>query len=129
MLESLGDALIVVGEYDLALEHLLENEKLAIQIGAVVQRVWAMGLQSLCLLRLDRWQEVIRLDEKRRELERRYSEDLLGGGNCVLLAITSAAHALMGNLEQASLLRDRAYAFMTRSDEQPGANWERAQYY
>lgn len=129
ILEGLSDALMVVGEYHLAMEHLLEQEAMAIRIGAVAQQVWALGLQALCLLRLDRWQEVFGLDEKRRELERRYSGDLLGGGNCVVLSMSATAHALQGDLEQARALREQAYAFMTRGESEPLENWERTQYY
>ena len=111
------------------MHHLLEKEELAIQIGAVAAQVWALGLQALCLFRLDRWQEVFGLDEKREELERRYSEDQLGGGNCVVLSIASATHALQGNLDQSQVLREQAYALMTRSESEPLENWERTQYY
>jgi DNA-binding SARP family transcriptional activator len=129
ILEGFSDALMVVGEYDLAMEHLLEQEAMAIRIGAVAQQVWALSLQALCLFRLDRWQEVFGLDEKREELERRYSEDQLGGGNCVVLSIASATHALQGNLDQSQVLREQAYALMTRSESEPLENWERTQYY
>lgn len=129
ILEGLSDALMVVGEYHLAMEHLLEQEAKAIRIGAVAEQVWALGLQALCLLRLDRWQEVYKLDEKRRELERRYSGDQLGGGNCVVLSISAAAHALQGDLDQARAVREQAYAFMTRGESDPLESWERTQYY
>jgi tetratricopeptide (TPR) repeat protein len=129
ILEGLSDALMAVGEYDQAMPHLLEKEKLAIQIRAVAAQVWALSLQALCLFRLDRWEELFRLNEKRRELERHYSDDQLGGGNCVVLSICAAARALQGDLDQARVLRQQAYDFMTRKDGGSSENWGRTQYY
>ena len=124
ILLSFTDALMVVGEYAQAMQQLLESERLAIQIRDVAGRVWALGLQALCMFRLDRWDELFKLEEKRRELEQRYSRDQLGGGNCVVLSLCAAAHALQGDLDQARFLREQAFAIMARD-----SNWGRTQYY
>jgi tetratricopeptide (TPR) repeat protein len=129
ILESLSDALMAVGEYEQAMHHLLENEALAIQIDAVAAQVWAMGLQALCLFRLDRWEELFELDERLRELERRYSLNQIGGGNCVVISICAAAHALRGDLNKAQVMREQAYAFMTRGGWDSPEDWERTQFY
>ncbi len=129
ILESLSDALMAVGEYAQAMRHLQEKEELAIKIGAVAAQVWSLGLQALCLFRLDRWEELFRLDEKRRKLEGRYSLNQIGGGNCVVLSICAAAHALRGDLDQARVMREQAYAFMTRGGFDSPEDWIRSQYY
>ena len=120
---------IRVGEYTQTMDYLLEKEELAIQIRDITVQVWSLGLQALCLLRLDRWEEVFKLEEKLRELERRYSSDQLGGGYCVVLSICGAAHALQGDLDQARVLREQAYAFMAAGVLETTENWGRSQYY
>ncbi len=129
ILESLSDALIAVGEYDQALPFLLELENLTIQIGAIVDHIWALSLQALCHFRLDRWEEVIRLEGNRRELERRHSSVQLGGGYCVILSLSAAAHALQGDLDQARTQREQAYEFMLGGAERPPDNWGRSEFY
>jgi DNA-binding SARP family transcriptional activator/tetratricopeptide (TPR) repeat protein len=129
ILENLSDALIAVGEYDQALSFLLELENLTSQIGAFVDHIWALGLQALCLFRFDRWEEIFRLDEKRRELEGRHSSVQLGGGYCVILSLSAAARALQGDLDQARVQREQAYEFMLGGAEGPPENWARTEYY
>jgi tetratricopeptide (TPR) repeat protein len=129
ILESLSDALIVVGEYDQALPFLLELGNLTIQIGAIADHIWALGLQALCLFRLDRWEEIFTLEEKRRELERRHSSDQLGGANCVVLSLSAAARALQGDLDQARVQREQAYEFMLGGAWGTPDNWGRSEYY
>jgi tetratricopeptide (TPR) repeat protein len=129
ILEGHSDALIAVGEYAQAMHHLQEMEELAVEIGSIASQVWALSLQTLCLFRLDRWEELFKLEEKLGELERRSSrEQLVGGGNCVVLSISAATHALQGDLDQARVMREQAYAIMAG---QSGAteNWERTKYY
>jgi len=119
----------VAGEYAQTLDHLLEMEELAIEISVVGSQVWALSLQALCLFRLDRWEELFKLEEKLGEVERRSSRDqLVGGGNCVVISISAAAYALRGDLDQARVMREQAYAIMAG---QSGAteNWERTKYY
>ena len=67
-----GMALMYVGEYEQAIPHLQEAEALALKAQSIGQQTAAIGLQSQCAFRLDRWDEVIALEEKWRELERRY---------------------------------------------------------
>jgi len=129
ILESLSDALMAVGEYDQTLPFLLELADLTIQIGAIADHIWSLGLQALCLFRLDRWEEIFRLEENRRELERRHSSDQLGGGNCVILTISAAAHALQGDLAQARAQHKQAYDFMLGGAEGPPESWGRSEFY
>ena len=129
ILESLSDALMAVGEYDHALPFLLELEDLTIQIGVIDDYIWALGLQALCLFRLDRWEELFKREKKRRELERRHSSDQLGGGNCVILSLSSAARALQGDLDQARVQREEAYKIMLGGAEGPSDSWGRSEFY
>ncbi|MGB3717119.1 MAG: AAA family ATPase [Candidatus Promineifilaceae bacterium] len=124
-----SSALIAIGEYDQALPFLLELGNLTMLIGAITVHIWTLGLRALCLFRLDRWEEIFRIEENRRELERRHSSDQLGGGTCVVLSLSAAAHALQGDLNQARVLREQAYAFMVRSEGGIPDNWGRSQYY
>ena len=130
ILGGLSDALMAVGEYAQAMHYLLEREELAIQIRDAATQVWAMGLQALCLLRLDRWEELFKLEEKLRDLERRYPGDqIVSGGNCVVLSFSAAAHALQGELDRAGVLREQAYAIMASGPEGTPENWGRTHYY
>jgi tetratricopeptide (TPR) repeat protein len=131
ILESLSDALMAVGNYAEAMHYLQEKEGLAIQIRNISSQVWALSLQALCLFRLDRWEEIFRLEDKLRELERQYAGDqLLSGGNCVVISISAAARALQGNLDQARVMREEAYAIMAeKSAGRLPENWSRTQYY
>jgi tetratricopeptide (TPR) repeat protein len=129
ILESLSDALIAVGEYDQALTWLMELGNLTLQMGAIAEHVWSMGLQALCLFRLDRWEEIIELEENRRELEGRHSADQLGGGICVVISLSAATRALQGDQEEARFQRDQAYELMQGAAGGNWDNWFRTQYY
>ena len=129
ILEGLSDALMAVGKYAQAMDYLLEREKLEIQFGSVARQVWTLGFQALCLFRLDRWDELLKLDEKRRALERRYSGDLIGGRNCLVISLSAAARALQGDLDQARFLREQAYVIMAPGAGGSPEHWGRAQYY
>jgi len=129
ILASLSDALMDVGEYAQVMPYLLEAESLAIQIGAVAGQIWTLALQSLCLFRLDRWEELFKLDEKRQELDQRYSRDQLGGGNCLAISVSAAARALQGDLDQARVMRERSYSSMVYGAGGSPENWGRSQHY
>jgi len=77
-LRSTGAAWMYVGEYEQAMPLLQEAESLAEQTRLIEQQANALGLQAQCFFRLDRWDEVIALEVKWRELERRYSRERVG---------------------------------------------------
>ncbi|HSF82134.1 MAG TPA: adenylate/guanylate cyclase domain-containing protein [Anaerolineales bacterium] len=77
-LRSTGAAWMYVGEYRQAMPFLQEAESLAVQIKLVEQQANALGLQAQCWFRLDQWDEVISLESKWRDLERRYSRERVG---------------------------------------------------
>lgn len=77
-LRGVGMARMFLGEYAQALPPLREAERIAEEIQAIQLHVTATGLQAQCLFRLDRWDEVLRLEENWRAQERRYSREQVG---------------------------------------------------
>lgn len=77
-LRSAGAARVYVGEYQPALPYLREAAALAAQAYAVEQQANAIGLQQQCWFRLDTWDEVLKLEDQWRALERRYARERVG---------------------------------------------------
>ena len=77
-LRGVGMAQMYVGEYAQALAPLREAENLADDIQAIEFSIFATGLQAQCLFRLDRWDQVLKVEEKWRALERRYPRERVG---------------------------------------------------
>jgi class 3 adenylate cyclase/tetratricopeptide (TPR) repeat protein len=75
---SLGAALAFQGEYEQAVPHLQEAESLAQEAQLVDQQTNAIGLQALCSFRLDRWDDVLAIEDRWRDLERRYTRERVG---------------------------------------------------
>ena len=122
-----GMALMYVGEYEQAIPHLQEAEALAIKAQSIGQRAAAIGLQGQCAFRLDRWDEVIALEEKWRELERRYPRQRVGP-TCFSAALSGSVHALRGDLERAKAYAKESYDFMIGVSGPP-EEWQRNQHY
>jgi DNA-binding SARP family transcriptional activator len=128
LLQQLGNALRNVGEYTQAIPLLSEAESTAVQIGAVDQQVFALVAQAHCWFRLDRWDELFRIDERRRDLEQRYLPEEIGA-SCLEIAFASAALALQGDLGKARALREQAHGIMVRLAGGTADNWGRIQHY
>ena len=126
---SLSDALIPVGEYAQAITYSIEAERLAAQIPALGPPFWTLSIQALCWLRLDRWDELLEVDKKRQDLEKRYSREQFGGAYCMELAVAAAGLALQGDFDQARVLREQAYDYMVQGSGGSTENWGRTQYY
>ena len=122
-----GAALMYVGDYEQALPHLQEAEGLATRAQAVDQQVTALGLQSQCWLRLDRWDEVLATEERWRDLERRYPRERVGE-TCFFAALSASVYALRGDLERANAYRKESYDYMV-SMSGPPEQWQRNQFY
>ena len=122
-----GMALMYVGEYEQALPHLQEAEALAIKAQSIGQQTAAIGLQSQCAFRLDRWDEVIALEEKWRDLERRYPRQRVGP-TCFTAALSGSVYALRGDHEKASAYAKESYDFMVGVSGSP-EEWQRNQHY
>jgi tetratricopeptide (TPR) repeat protein len=127
ILGSVGSALVYVGEYTQALPYVLEAESLSDHIRAVERRVHALGLQSQCCFRLDRWDDMFQIDEKRAEMEKLYPRERVGL-TCFEIGLAATVHALRGEFDHAKLLREQAYAIMASTSGAP-ENWWRNQHY
>lgn len=77
-LRGVGQAHMYVGEYRQALPHLNEAENLADSIQAYELLTFAMSIETQCQLRLDQWDEVLKIEQRWRDLERRYSRERVG---------------------------------------------------
>jgi tetratricopeptide (TPR) repeat protein len=77
-LRGLGAAHMYVGEYDIALPYLEEAEEMASRLQAIDQMANALGLQAQCAYRSDKWDDVLALESKWRELEIQYTRERVG---------------------------------------------------
>jgi predicted ATPase len=75
---GIGLALMYVGEYEKALPYLDEAEALAENVRAPDQVANAVGIRAQCLFRLDRWDEVLEVEKRWRDLDLRYTRERVG---------------------------------------------------
>jgi tetratricopeptide (TPR) repeat protein len=75
---GMGVALMYVGKYAQALPYLEEAESLAVQVRAPDQTANALGIMAQCLFRMDRWDEVLVVEERWRDLDTRYTRERVG---------------------------------------------------
>jgi len=73
-----GVALMYVGEYARALPYLEEAENRATDVRAPDQIANALGITAQCLFRLDRWDEVLEVEKRWRDLDLRYTREQVG---------------------------------------------------
>ena len=128
---SLCHALIPVGEYAQAIAYAIEAENLIAQNPAlaIAKPFWTLDDQALCWLRLDRWDELLQVDKKRQEIEKRYSPEQSSGEYCMELAVAAAGLALQGDFDKARVLREQSYDYMVQSAGGSTENWARSQFY
>jgi predicted ATPase/class 3 adenylate cyclase len=122
-----GQALMLVGEYVQALPNLLEAESLAGQMQDVQLEKWALDERTHCLFRLDRWDEILNLGEKLRDMQQRYPREQIGP-SCYAIAVIASIHAMRGELDLARGQRQEAQAIMTALSG-PIEGWARQQHY
>lgn len=77
-LRGVGAAHMYVGEYSTAIPYLDEAQELATRLQAVDQMTNAYGLKAQCLYRMDRWDDVLDLESRWRDLEQRYTRERVG---------------------------------------------------
>ena len=123
-----GNALIQVGEFTQALSFLLEAENMAKQIHDVNLATYALGLQAQCLYSLDRWDEMLQIEGKRRSLEERYGYDRVDR-MCFYCGLSANVLALRGDYGQARTWREIAYNHMEELSGGPPEKWSRAGHY
>jgi DNA-binding SARP family transcriptional activator len=128
VLYQLGRSLLSVGEYEAALTHAKAAEDLSAAIRDVAAQVNALTLQSQCLFPLDRWDDLLGVDEKLREIQARNPFERLGVAMCFHTALLSAIKTRRGERAQADILRDESYGVMTKIAGPP-ERWVRNQHY
>ena len=126
-LRALGSARMNVGQYAEALPVLAEAEALASRARATDQIVNALGIQAQCLFRLDRWDEVLVVEEKWRELEKRHTREQVGP-TCFFVALSASIHARRGELDKASSYAKESFDFMVSVSGEL-EHWQRNQFY
>jgi tetratricopeptide (TPR) repeat protein len=126
-LRGMGVALMYVGEYHQALPYLAEANELASEIRATDQIANALGIQAQCLFRMDNWDEVLAIEQKWRELEKRYSRERIGE-TCFFVALSGSVHALRGDDHLAGDYAEESYDYMVSMSGLP-ENWQRNQFY
>lgn len=126
-LRGMGVAFMYVGEYRQALPMLEEAAERATKIKAIDQVANALGIKAQCLFRMDRWDDVLKVEEKWRDLEKQYSRERIGE-TCFFVALSGSVHALRGDLEQAKRYAAESYDYMVSMSGLP-ENWQRNQFY
>jgi hypothetical protein len=120
-------ALMYVGEYEQAIPYLQEAEVLALKAQSIGQQTAAIGLQSQCAFRLDRWDEVIALEDRWRDLERRFPRQRVGP-TCFNAALSGSVYALRGDLDKSKAYGKESVDFMIAMSGAPEI-WQRNQFY
>ncbi|HEY5983456.1 MAG TPA: adenylate/guanylate cyclase domain-containing protein [Anaerolineales bacterium] len=124
---DVGDALMCVGEYAQAIPYFLEAETLAAQAKAVELEMFALFERNTCLVRLDRWDEVLEQRARVNEFRRGYARERIGP-TCGSIALFASVHALRGELDLARKQRQDAAEIMIEFAG-PMEQWERVQHY
>lgn len=126
-LRGIGLALMYTGEYAQALPYLQEAAELATRVTATDQIANALGIQAQCLFRMDRWDDVLAIEEKWRDLERQYARERVGE-TCFFVALSASVHALRGDLKRANNYAKESFDYMVSMSGQPD-QWQRNQFY
>ncbi len=127
ILERASSAQQDVGDYAQALMHLHAAVRLAEEQRATMQQMELLSVQAVCLLRLDCWDEILRIEAQRQGLEQRYSAEQLGT-TCVIDAIVGAVYALRGESATAAVRRQKSYDTMV-GVAGPVERWLRGQHF
>jgi hypothetical protein len=106
-------ALQTVGEFSEGLPLAFEAEALAAQIRDVSGQANAMQLQSQCFFGLDRWDETLEVENRRKALEAEYGVDLLDR-MCYYCGINANVMGWRGDYEEAGARRQESFDFMAR---------------
>jgi hypothetical protein len=102
---------LFVGNYTQALTYLREAEQLADQTRDISKVIYALQLQIQCFFGLDRWEEILQVDEKRLALEQRYGKERVGR-ICFQCGVSANVYGWQGELELSHARREEAYDMM-----------------
>jgi class 3 adenylate cyclase/tetratricopeptide (TPR) repeat protein len=125
---ELGIALKNVGKFEESLAPLREAAQEFKQISDVNLEASSLGILTESLFRLDRWEEVLEIEERLIELNRVYGTDR-AGPLCYFLGFSATVNALRGSMEVARELRAEAYDIMLEAGGVPEEQWMRNQHY
>ncbi len=118
---DVGSGLMDLGEYTQAIPYILEAESLASQIRSVYLEKAALDFRTRSLFWLDRWEEVLSLQEKSRDMQLRYPAEQIGP-SCNVISVFASIHALRGESYLALTQREEALAIMTTTSG-PSEHW------
>jgi DNA-binding SARP family transcriptional activator len=121
ILRQVGFALCSVGEYADALTYLREAELLADKIRNLNCVINVLEIQAQCLFGLDRWEEVLQVEDKRPALQAKYGSTRVGR-ICRQCGVSAYIHGLRGEMELSRFHREEAANMMT-SAWGPLENW------
>jgi tetratricopeptide (TPR) repeat protein len=128
ILNQAGEALLRVGEYVQALPYLFEAEKFGEQIRVADVEWYSLGLQGECWFGLDRWDELLKVEEKWQALTQRYAHEQIGR-LCFNLSLRAIVFALRGELKQCRVMREDVTNYMAALNGGPPEIWGRGALY
>ncbi|MFV2044803.1 MAG: hypothetical protein ACC700_16405 [Anaerolineales bacterium] len=111
-LVAVGVALKNNGKFEQAMAYLEQAEQLAGKIQAIEVLADALGTQTECWFREDRWDEVVEIEERLLGLDNRYGI-ARAGPICYFIGFSTSVNALRGERYRARELREEAYEIMT----------------
>jgi tetratricopeptide (TPR) repeat protein len=111
---QVGEALCSVGDYTQALTHLLEAERLADEIRDSDGVIHAWVFQVQCFFGLDRWEEILQIEDKRLALQARYGSDRIGR-ICRQCGVSAYVYGWRGEMELARSHREEVYNIHTKT--------------
>jgi predicted ATPase len=109
---QVGTALCSTGDYHQALPYLLEAERSAEQIGDLGKLVNALMIQIQCFFGMDKWKEILQIEDKRLVLQERYGSERIGR-ICFQCGVSAYVHGWRGEAELAHARREEAYQMMS----------------
>lgn len=77
-LRGMGAGHMYVGEYEAAIPYLDKAIDLARNVRSPDQIANAIGIKAQCLFRMDKWDEVLEVENQWRDLDRRYTRQRVG---------------------------------------------------
>jgi tetratricopeptide (TPR) repeat protein len=122
-----GDALLLVGEFAEAMPILQEAQGLAHEMQAINLEKAAFDQRLRGLFQLDRWDEILGMDARLREMQRLYPLEQIGV-SCFEIAMVASVHALRGELDLAVSEREESNTIMTAISG-PTERWGRWQHF
>ncbi len=116
------------GKYHEAVEYLEQAQELAEKIQDIEVLADALGAQTECRFRQDRWDDVLKIEERLLGFHHRYGISR-AGPICYYIGFSSSVNALRGERARASDLKNEAYEIMITAAGGSEDDWVRSQHY